>query len=335
MGRKKDRNEPSFKRSESFKRISIRKSYLDRGKRRNKLQKSLEPTVPLAVDPNSDEKPLEKTIIKEDIIKKEPKSIVAKDDVSIKEQLKPKKLQDDTLSRESISYDEWLQGVSSSSREKLDEDQPQNKSQQQQHGRSKNCRLSANSQKSSEAADHVAEDLKVLELEASPVLPSKPFRASNEAVQEKGSEQEILQAQELSVEGPPSVSISLGRIWRDAVPVPYPSSSGPSVHHSLDSALKERKPQPTVARTVSAPEKTVAGKDVSSAFGFSLRIAKLADFRAGLLSIGILVDDEIASLAGSVFKFPRNFEETSLVLFEGNRRRFAIEWGIQLQRDVQ
>ncbi|XP_046141642.1 disco-interacting protein 2 isoform X6 [Osmia bicornis bicornis] len=261
VGRKKDRNEPSFKRSESFKRISIRKSYLDRGKRRNKLQKSLEPTVPPTIDTNSNEKPIEKSVIKDQ---------------------KAKKLQDDTLTRESISYDEWLQGVSSSSREKLDQvhrEQQQNK-QNRQHGVAKS-KTSSKFQKQNDA-DHVAEDLKVLELNGSPVLHAKSFKISSETVQEKsGSQQDILQIQEPSVEGPPSVSISLGRIWRDAVPVPFPSPSGPSVHHSLDSALKERKPQPTVARTVSAPEKSVIGKDASSAFGFSLRIARLADFRAG------------------------------------------------------
>ncbi|XP_026666928.1 disco-interacting protein 2 homolog A isoform X4 [Ceratina calcarata] len=260
VGRKKDRNEPSFKRSESFKRISIRKSYLDRGKRRNKLQKNLEPT---AVQPESNlnEKQKEQNIIKDQ---------------------KPKKLQDDTLSRESISYDEWLQGVSSSSREKLDEvhrEQQHNKQnkQQKEHlqisvvGKNNVCKY----QKQNEA-DHVAEDLKILELDSSPVLPSKPFRASTETIQEK-NQQDVLH--EPSIDGPPSVSISLGRIWRDAVPMPFPSGS--SIHHSLDSALKERKPQPTVARTVSAPEKTTAGKETSSAFGFSLRIAKLADFRSG------------------------------------------------------
>lgn len=266
VGRKKDRNEPSFKRSESFKRISIRKSYLDRGKRRNKLQKSLEPsTVAPSIDTKLDEKSIEKQTI-------------------INEQ-KPKKLQDDTLSRESISYDEWLQGVSSSSREKLDEvhrEQQQNKQNKQHNILGKNN--IPKFQKQIEA-DHVAEDLKVLDLDASPVLASKPFRISNETIQEKNNHQDILQVQEPFIEGPPSVSINLGRIWRDAVPMPFPSSSGSSIHHSLDSALKERKPQPTVARTVSAPEKSVTGKDITSAFGFSLRIAKLADFRAGLLSL--------------------------------------------------
>ncbi|KAK1118633.1 hypothetical protein K0M31_014938 [Melipona bicolor] len=277
VGRKKDRNEPSFKRSESFKRISIRKSYLDRGKRRNKLQKSLEsPAVDarsVQVDANS--KP---TIEKQAVIKEQ----------------KSKKLQDDTLSRESISYDEWLQGVSSSSREKLDElhreqqQNKQNRQQQQQHFAPARNNQVAKFQRQNEA-DHVAEELKVLELDASPVLPSKSHRISNETItirnEEKNGHQDVVLQETKSVEGPPpSVSVNLGRIWRDAVPMSFPATSGPSIHHSLDSALKERKPQPTVARTVSAPEKSVAGKDVSSAFGFSLRIARLADFRPGLLS---------------------------------------------------
>ena len=296
VGRKKDRNEPSFKRSESFKRISIRKSYLDRGKRRNKLQKSLEPTIaPPSAQVDANAKP---TIEKQAVIKEQ----------------KSKKLQDDTLSRESISYDEWLQGVSSSSREKLDElhrEQQQNKQNNRQQQQRNN--QVGKFQRQNEAADHVAEELKVLELDASPVLPPKSHRiVPNETItirneEKNGCHQDVvLQLQETkSVEGPPpSVSVNLGRIWRDAVPMPpFPPapSSGPSIHHSLDSALKERKPQPTVARTVSAPEKSVAGKDVSSAFGFSLRIARLADFRPGLLFHTFLIgyrrrNDEITKI---------------------------------------
>lgn len=282
VGRKKDRNEPSFKRSESFKRISIRKSYLDRGKRRNKLQKSLESP---AVDARSAQVDAKPTIEKQAVIKEQ----------------RPKKLQDDTLSRESISYDEWLQGVSSSSREKLDElhreqqQNKQNRQQQQQHFPPARNNQVAKFQRQNEA-DHVAEELKVLELDASPVLPSKSHRIiSNETIttrnEEKNGHQDVVLQETKSVEGPPpSVSVNLGRIWRDAVPMPFPPASGPSIHHSLDSALKERKPQPTVARTVSAPEKSVAGKDVSSAFGFSLRIARLADFRPGLLSHAFCVN---------------------------------------------
>ncbi|KAG7211520.1 hypothetical protein KM043_010787 [Ampulex compressa] len=257
VGRKKDRNEPSFKRSESFKRISIRKSYLDRGKRRSKLQKSLEPTVPAtAVDPGSNEKISQQRIKEEEV----------------------KRHQKDALDRDSISYDEWLQGVGSSIREKHEEEY---RPSQQFLSRNKNCKYHKQNE-----ADIIADDFKVLELDASPILSSKSYVGSNERTIEDKSARDILQIQEHVGEGPPSVSISLGRIWREAVPVPYPSSSGPS-HHSLDSALKERKPQPTVARTVSAPEKSANGvKDAasSSSFGFSFKITKLTEFRSGLLS---------------------------------------------------
>lgn len=259
MGRKKDRNEPSFKRSESFKRISIRKSYLDRGKRRNRLQKNAEPAVNTPPQPVNDNK-------------------IAS---PIKEQ-ELKKNQECFLSRDSITYDEWLQGVSSSSREKLDEDSLE--SLQQRKG--KVTKLSKHT-----SADSVAEDLKILELDASPILTpkSKLFRVTADYTRnETTDEHDVLWTQESSVEGPPSVSVNLGRIWRDAMPIPipasvsapFPSISNPSVHHSLDSALKEKKPQPTVARTVSAPEKPVS-KETSSSFGFSLRIARLANFRPG------------------------------------------------------
>lgn len=274
VGRKKDRNEPSFKRSESFKRISIRKSYLDRGKRRNRLQKNLDPAANPPVQP-----PVTTTD------KVSPPQIDKKQEI--------KRNQECSLSRDSITYDEWLHGVSSSSREKLHEDHLE--SPQQPKVTSKIAKLSKHID-----ADSVAEDLKILELDGSPVLTTKPnsFRiATDRDVRDEttNGHDVLCRSQESSAEGPPSVSISLGRIWRDAIPVPVPVSgptssapsytsvSSPSAHHSLDSALKEKKPQPTVARTVSAPEKPVS-KDTtssSSSFGFSLRIAKLADFRPG------------------------------------------------------
>lgn len=270
MGRKKDRNEPSFKRSESFKRISIRKSYLDRGKRRNRLQKSQE--TPAA-------NPVAQPVVSDKVVQQQ----------QVNESQDLKKNQECSLGRDSITYDEWLQGVSSSSLEKLHEDHAESL---QRPKVVKAAKLALKQNHTD--ANSIAEDLKILELDASPILTSKrpkPFRiAAQEHARDESNGQDVLWAQESSVEGPPSVSISLGRIWRDAVPVPapasvpppakYPVSSDPAVHHSLDSALRERKPQPTVARTVSAPEKPVS-KDTSSSFGFSLRIAKLADFRPG------------------------------------------------------
>lgn len=262
VSRKKDRNEPSFKRSESFKRISIRKSYLDRGKRRNRLQKNLEPIVNSPPQPAANDK------------------IVSQ---QIKEQ-EFKKDQERSLSRDSITYDEWLHGVSSSSREKLHEDHLESFP----HSKIKATKLAKHTD-----TDSVIEDLKILELNASPILTSKSksFGIVTDLDRDETiNGHDTLWTQESSIEGSLSVSISLGRIWRDAVPVPvsvpipapsYPSISNSSVHHSLDSALKEKKPQPTVARTVSAPEKPVSKETSSSPFGFSLRIARFADFRPG------------------------------------------------------
>ncbi|KAK2586568.1 hypothetical protein KPH14_011450 [Odynerus spinipes] len=287
VSRKKDRNEPSFKRSESFKRISIRKSYLDRGKRRNKLQKNLEPviTAPPVItsttsvpDPTPPPPPpalpqLEKTE-KTGRIKIEEQEARRRQEKNV------------SLSRESISYDEWLQGVGSSSREKLHE-KVHEKVHQEPVVPTRSSKPLIKSVQERTSCNDLTDDLN------SAILSLKPFgttsnndRDDNEWIY---SEKNLHEKSENCVPvetGPPSVSISLGRVWRDAVPVPvpYPSSSGPSVHHSLDSALKERKPsQPTVARTVSAPEKTVVKENgsSSSSFGFSLRIGKLADFRAG------------------------------------------------------
>lgn len=264
VGRKKDRNEPSFKRSESFKRISIRKSYLDRGKRRNRIQKNLETTVNLPSQSAANEK----------IISQE-----------IKEQ-ESKKNQECSLSRDFITYDEWLQDVRSS-REKLHEVNVESL----QYSKFKAVKPA----NQTDLADSITEDLKVLQLDSSPILTSKNklFRITSDETTEKYDTPSW--TQESSMEGSPSVSISLGRIWRDAVPVPVPVSvsipvstssyslvSNSPAHHFLDSALKEKKPQPTITRTVSAPEKSVSKDNTtSSSFGFSLRISKLADFRPG------------------------------------------------------
>lgn len=263
VSRKKDRNEPSFKRSESFKRISIRKSYLDRGKRRNRLQKNLEPVVNSLPQPVANDKIVSQPIKEQEF----------------------KKDQEHSLSRDSITYDEWLQGVSSSSREKLHEDHLESL----QHPKTKATKLAKHIDTNS-----VVEDLKILELNASPILTSKSKSfgiVAEKLNRDETNGHDTLWAQESSVEGSLSVSISLGRIWRDAVPVPvsvpisapsYSTVSNSSIHHSLDSALKEKKSQPTVARTVSAPEKPVSKEtSSSSSFGFSLRIARFADFRPG------------------------------------------------------
>lgn len=265
MSRRKDRNEPSFKRSESFKRISIRKSYLDRGKRRNRIQKNLETAVNF---------PAQSATNEEKIISQ----------IKVEES---KKNEECSFSRDFITYDEWLQGVRSSSREKLHEINFESL----QHLKVKAVKPTNHT----DLADSITEDLKVLQLDSSPTLTpkSKIFRITSDETTDKYDTSSW--AQESSMEGSPSVSINLGRIWRDAVPVPVPISvsipvstssyssvSNSSVYNVLDNVLKEKKPQPTIARTVSVPEKPISKDNTtSSSFGFSLRISKLADLRPG------------------------------------------------------
>ncbi|XP_072744169.1 disco-interacting protein 2 homolog C isoform X4 [Anoplolepis gracilipes] len=258
VGRKKDRNEPSFKRSESFKRISIRKSYLDRGKRRNRIQKNLETAVNFPSQAVANEK-----IISEEIQEQDSKK------------------NQESFSRDFITYDEWLQGVRSSSRDKLHEINVESL----QHHKVR----ATKPVNQTDLVNSITEDLKILQLDSSPILASKSKLCriiSDETIEKYDTPW----TQESSVEGSSSININLGRIWRDAVPVPLPVSvsipvstfSNSSVHHFLDN-LKEKKLQPTIIRTVLEPKKPVSKDNTtSSSFGFSLKISKLADFKPGM-----------------------------------------------------
>ncbi|XP_043287270.1 disco-interacting protein 2 homolog A isoform X6 [Venturia canescens] len=272
VGRKKDRNEPSFKRSESFKRISIRKSYLDRGKRRNKVQKT----------PESNSKDVEDRSRLETEYQKEPlqklngttTSIVIQDDQE------PRKIQ---KAAGTIGYDEWIHDVNSP-QDKIRDDY---ESPRQALPRVRNSKTPHPTAIQAVKTGSVTEELAVLRLDSSPVFPrclKSPVVPTVTEIIPESIDESIVHDVSSPVEGPPSVSVSLGRVWRDAVPVPFPqqlNSSG-AAHHSLDSGLKERKAQPTVARTVSAPEKSLStSKDSStSSFSFSLSISRLADLRS-------------------------------------------------------
>ncbi|XP_046734597.1 disco-interacting protein 2 homolog C isoform X5 [Diprion similis] len=251
VGRGKDRDEPSFKRSESFKRISIRKSYLDRGKRRQKLQQK-----------NAAEKKAAAAV------EQQQQQIVKLEDVEPKVSASSR---DGTV----IGYGEWLHGVRTTSAQ------------------------DAGPESRNSINVDLVNDFEVLKLEKSPVVGRRAARTSNsteclQIAKEKTtldqSSQVITDQQTTTTTTTttvavvsPSVSISLGRIWRDGTPV---SNLGP--HHSLDSCInQQRKPQTTVARTVSAPEKcpvivredTVVNDTANQGFGFSLSISRLAAFR--------------------------------------------------------
>ncbi|XP_044588955.1 disco-interacting protein 2 homolog A isoform X6 [Cotesia glomerata] len=259
VSRKKDRDEPSFKRSESFKRISIRKSYLDRGKRRNKLQK-----------------------VNNEISKNDNNAVVEQNDSrEIIKEIATSKCNQNTVQTKiketegTIGYNEWLNDINGSQEKwKQESEIPV-----QRVSKSKIPKPPRKS-KPTKTPDSITKELGILRLESSPVF----MRCSRinsvestciENISESIDDDQLTPDLSLSMttgEGPPSISVSLGRVWLDSVPVPFPphglSSTTSVVHHSLDSALKERKQpgQHQVARTVSAPEKSrvVISKDCSS-----------------------------------------------------------------------
>ncbi|XP_034938884.1 disco-interacting protein 2 homolog A isoform X2 [Chelonus insularis] len=269
VSRKKDRNEPSFKRSESFKRISIRKSYLDRGKRRNKIPKPSE----------SNKNDISTKTESKDVIIQETKisKLIIKDDTT--EKIKK--------SEGTIGYNEWLNDVNGS-QEKLKDDVEISV---QRNSKPKIVKPPRKS-KGNKTPDSITKELGILKLESSPVFSrcSKTNSVDSTCVEkilDSAADDPVVHEHSLSLspaEGPPSVSVSLGRVWLDAIPVPFPShglQSPTSVHHSLDSALKERKQLGQsinqVSRTVSAPEKSRVSQDFTSSFssGFSLSISKV------------------------------------------------------------
>lgn len=267
VGRGKDRDEPSFKRSESFKRISIRKSYLDRGKRRQKLQKNAAEAREKSqtVLPASGvggglggggNQPSKKPAAPSTRAESEPP-------ISIHQQ------KQDSVGV--IGYGEWINGVVRTA--------PLRDSSLES-----SCSRRISGPEESRVSVDLVNGFEVLKLEKSPVLGRREARSTLVA---NGDNKESF-APDSEQNSTPSVSISLGRIWRDAVPVS--SELAPCAHHSLDSGLKERKPQPTVARTVSAPEKCPDGVALAirkskqpstqgQGFAFSLSISRLAAFR--------------------------------------------------------
>ncbi|CAH0546230.1 unnamed protein product [Brassicogethes aeneus] len=313
-GRKKKDKESSFKRSDSFKRISIRKSYLDRGKKKHL------PKLEVATQTVTEE---ELSTILEDT-KRDFSSQVNKIDLSISEEIiggvnvPPKKeKKNDSKSgpgQSVIAYGQWLKGIRK-------DDAPK-----------------TNKIKGSErtiiyvpASDEVrAPSPVIMQLSSSPVFRKKslePKRSPN--LQRKESNDSAVEmfpwGDSVDVKKSPlirrrsrqsptplmpdsgaeemcSLSISLGRIWMDApqgiaprsLEMPRPSGSSAPVHHSLDSALKDlrddpivinrlqKRPIPPVARTLSSTSNNTnsTGLFSSKDSGFSFSSPKLSDFNS-------------------------------------------------------
>lgn len=216
--RSKERNEPSFKRSDSFKRISIRKNYLDRGNKGRNPLSSKRKAAPKAPQP----------VIEEEIVVSKPRE----------------------KSNRYISSNHHL------------------------HHHSTNLTNTSESSKS---------DPPVIDY-------GQWIKSITEDCKEK--EKQLKADRKQSVEDltrtDSAISISLGRIWMDAplaprsLELPRPSSSsvelnpnGRRVHHSLESALKERCHMKPVDRVVN--------KDLScskdSGFSLSISIPRLSEVK--------------------------------------------------------
>ncbi|XP_044014873.1 disco-interacting protein 2 isoform X4 [Aphidius gifuensis] len=300
IGRKKDRNEPSFKRSESFKRISIRKSYLDRGKRRNK---ALIKTNDI-VNNNDDNDTIQHVDVPVEIDNtSENKNIIIDDKTKTFDlDNNTKKLKNSNSSlHTTIAYDDWLNDINDTKINEIlyNEDKL----------------LSNDEEKNYDDDD---DDISLSEKTEESLNLSDDFVASKLTSMSINSKSTLSDIESLTLadNGPPSVSVSLGRIWLGAALMPFPKVSSPSSikssiststssltsittttsipfdtltctstnknrHRSLDSAWKEQNKsryesaQITVSRTVSAPEKSQ--KNHQSTFNsLSTSISKIA-----------------------------------------------------------
>lgn len=238
VGRKKDRNEPSFERSESFKRISIRKSYLDRGKRRNRLQK-------LATDATNDGR--------------NPRVLNEADDNSSIRKSHDDDDEDEDKKHSSIVYDKWT--LDSNAQNSLDYESSR--------------RMKSNFLVSTKRKPSVETPPVLVSLDKSPVLS----RGQTD-VQVFKEEEEQEEAQENRYDGSSpihcSVSVTLGRVWRD-IAMPEVVNHVVETEHAI---VEEPPPQRLlVSRTVSAPEKTVSKEEEEdpqiNGFNLSLSFSRL------------------------------------------------------------
>lgn len=288
-GRKKKEKEQSFKRSDSFKRISIRKSYLDRGGKKRQQQKQTSAII-------HEEKPESKQL-----------------STSITEIVHDPSESKDGVGQSVIAYGNWLRGVRVSD----------NVTCSVAKGSERTIIYIP-------ASDDPAPKPVIRQLSASPVQPRRKTKQSSPALKRKESndsavemfpwgesiEQKspILRRAQLTSSPAPqsllpdtseemcSLSVSLGRIWMDAplamsprsLELPRPLTSNaipPPAHHSLDSALKDRRDEPVtnrlqkkqtppVTRTLSATSTATASTGLFSSkdSGFSLSAPKLDEF---------------------------------------------------------
>lgn len=305
-GRKKKEKESSFKRSDSFKRISIRKSYLDRGKKKH-LHK-----LEVATQTVSEEVDVEPT-------RKDSSVQVDKIDDIVQSKLNKKG--GEGPGQSVIAYGQWLKGI------------------RKEDATASNPTGVKGFERTViyiPASDETKIPSTVIrQLSSSPMFhkkvpsrrpkqsPSLQRKESNDSAVEMfpwGDSVDMKKSpliRRRSRQSPPllpdsgaeemcSLSISLGRIWMDAPQVMAPRSlelprgSQPAVvaHNSLDSALKDlrddpivlnrlqKRPTPPVGRTLSSNSNTTASTGLfsskDSGFSFSISAPKLSDFNSSV-----------------------------------------------------
>lgn len=294
-GRKKKDKEQSFKRSDSFKRISIRKSYLDRGgKKRQKQQNHIATAIihEEKIEVEKVEKPSKKsnnTSITE--ITHEPKESTAE---AYGNWLKGVRISETGATNSTVKGAERTIIYIPASDDPLPIPVIRQLSASPINQRRKKSSPSLKRKESNDSAVEMFPWGESIDLQKSPIL-----RRSNQST----SPQPQSLLPEPQTEDLCSLSVSLGRIWMDAplamsprsLELPRPSGSIPQpAHHSLDSALKDRRDEqvtnrlqaqkkqkiPPVTRTLSATSSATASTGIFSSkdSGFSLSAPKLDEF---------------------------------------------------------
>ncbi|KAF6201485.1 hypothetical protein GE061_003876 [Apolygus lucorum] len=314
--KKKERQESSFKRSDSFKRISIRKNYLENrgGKGRGS-------------------KPPEKPPIEEEI--DIPESLV-------------------------IGYGQWIKCMRAEDYEHLKE-----------LNTSKSARdvpPTPPPRKKYSSPSSIDSSLEILKLDTSPVPVRRRMRKSTPPSYEAKDDR-----------SDSGLSVSLGRVWMDAplamanaprsleLPRPSPSvetdPSGRRIHHSLESALKERRddklgsrrfhnypsrplsptpfimPNPSaICRTLSSNTQTTSTSKTTSSrsshellssskdsgFSFSISIPRLSDLSPTSSGGGFFCKKKPVKLSVSgdgYFKRTTNYEDRDSFKSSGRKKK--------------
>lgn len=332
-GRKKKDKESSFRRSDSFKRISIRKSYLDRGKKKQHNISKLEVATQTVAEEdlcNLIESINEQTSadVSVQVDKLEFNQLTCDNNVNCDKKCnntkKYKEYSKSGPGQSVIAYGHWLKGIRTN-------ESPPNQS---------GIKGSERTIIYVPASDEIRTQTPVIrQLSSSPVqVRRKPHHSPNNLQRKESNDSAVemfpwgdscdfkksplLKKRPSRHQSPVSLmpdsgvdemcslSISLGRIWMDApqgmaaprsLELPKPSDSVAVIHHSLDSALKERREEsivlnrlqkrptsPSVMRTLSSSTSyTTASTGLfsskDSGFSFSISAPKLNDFGADFI----------------------------------------------------